>query len=954
MRKIALLLVSMLSFVALGAGWEVGMKINGDCLITKDGVAVGEIKGCVFRPVWRAQGFTGFYDKQQDDGIVTVENRSDNDAEGVLALRIAYRQEGAKTLVLEYSFTPSHDMRAHSINSNVTLGTEFLGGKAYKMADGTGGIFPVSYEDKTHIARTQTESLSIESTLGTFQLRTEPTNTVLIQDNRTWKNEIFEFRMSCKPDNEQISGENVYDWKGGKTYKVSVSLEFPEAFAFERDKPVVMAADDTWIPLTHILEIEAGSALDFTDVVKLDAPAGKHGWTKAVGQNFEFSGLPSRVQRFYGVNFCMGAHILTKEECDRVADRLARFGYNTVRFHHHENPIIAQKATDSSDLDPKRLDAIDYLFAALKKRGIYITTDVYVSRNVRASEIYPGEEGMIEMNEFKQLCAINANAMASWKRFAKAYLGHKNPYTGMTLAEDPALNLICMVNEGVIGSVAGTAFRDRCEAQWIAAWNAWLAKEYPTVEERQEKLGITEYPVKALPSSSKPEQWTAYSRFRFDTHQAMYKEMTRFLREELKSGALFSDMNNSGRQLWAASTRGTFDYVDDHFYIDHPRFLVKAWRLPSTSPNKSVIKTGVIGGSNCAYIRHLDRPFTITEWNYCGPGPYRGIGGIATGCLAALQNWAGLWRFSYSHSPDMFSAKRAATYFDVVADPFAQLTDRATICLFLRGDIGEATKTVAMTLDRGWVDNKDAVEHNMWMKTDGFSLTTKVGTYVGPKGSRVPADVSFGMSPDAPQAKVHEAYQGDFNTIEGARRYEAVIKGQGLLPKDNRTDLERKIFQTPNKQFLMDGEENLMVLDTPMTAGGFAEVGKTISTGIGEFAVEGADATVWVSSVTSEPIRSSRRLLLNHVTELHNTGQEYGERARSTVLRWGGTPHLMKAGSVKVRLDVEKPNELTVYRLDMGGKRLGKVETRLEGGKLAFELNVKSADGAQMLYELIR
>ena len=106
--------------------------------------------------------------------------------------------------------------------------------------------------------------------------------------------------------------------------------------------------------------------------------------------------------------------------------------------------------------------------------------------------------------------------------------------------------------------------------------------------------------------------------------------------------------------------------------------------------------------------------------------------------------------------------------------------------------------------------------------------------------------------------------------------------------------------------------------------------------------------------MTSEPIRSSRRLLLNHVTELHNTGQEYGERARSTVLRWGGTPHLMKAGSVKVRLDVEKPNELTVYRLDMGGKRLGKVETRLEGGKLAFELNVKSADGAQMLYELIR
>ena len=39
---------------------------------------------------------------------------------------------------------------------------------------------------------------------------------------------------------------------------------------------------------------------------------------------------------------------------------------------------------------------------------------------------------MIEMDEFKQLCAINANAMASWKRFAKAIMAR--PYR-MALAE---------------------------------------------------------------------------------------------------------------------------------------------------------------------------------------------------------------------------------------------------------------------------------------------------------------------------------------------------------------------------------------------------------------------------------------------------------------------------------------------------------------------------------------
>ena len=94
----------------------------------------------------------------------------------------------------------------------------------------------------------------------------------------------------------------------------------------------------------------------------------------------------------------------------------------------------------------------------------------------------------------------------------------------------------------------------------------------------------------------------------------------------------------------------------------------------------------------------------------------------------------------------MFSAKRAASYFDVVADPFAQLTDRATICLFLRGDIGEATKTVAMT----WIADglttgrgrAQYVDEDRWLLDDE-------GRHSVAKGFCVPADVSFGMSPGA-------------------------------------------------------------------------------------------------------------------------------------------------------------------------------------------------------------
>ena len=174
--------------------------------------------------------------------------------------------------------------------------------------------------------------------------------------------------------------------------------------------------------------------------IALDGPAGKYGWTKAVGQNFEFENLPGKPQRFYGVNLCMAANILTHEQSDILADRLARFGYNTLRYHHHENRLIKNDPNDSTIIDPEKMDQFDYLFAALKKRGIYFTTDVYVSRDVRAAEIYPGEKGNIAMDEFKNLLPVNAKAMESWKAFARNFLGHVNPYTGMTLAEDPALN----------------------------------------------------------------------------------------------------------------------------------------------------------------------------------------------------------------------------------------------------------------------------------------------------------------------------------------------------------------------------------------------------------------------------------------------------------------------------------------------------------------------------------
>ena len=68
---------------------------------------------------------------------------------------------------------------------------------------------------------------------------------------------------------------------------------------------------------------------------------------------------------------------MEREWADRLVERLAADGFNAVRFHHQ----------DGTYTRPKRRDRLDYFIAALKKRGIYITTDLYVTYRPRATTI---------------------------------------------------------------------------------------------------------------------------------------------------------------------------------------------------------------------------------------------------------------------------------------------------------------------------------------------------------------------------------------------------------------------------------------------------------------------------------------------------------------------------------------------------------------------------------------
>lgn len=727
---------------------------------------------------------------------------------------------------------------------------------------------------------------------------------------------------------------------------------------------VTLAAGPDWIPLHAELDIEPGSALDFSAMGFSDAPAGKHGRVIARpdGQ-FAFADSPETPRRFYGVNLCFGAQYIEPAEADRLADRLERLGYNALRIHHYERDLTDGQSP-TTRLNPAKLEQFDRLMAALIKRGIYLTTDLYVSRSVPWREIGVDRDGRIPMDTFKILVPVHEGAFENWKQFARALLDHTNPHTGRRYADEPALAWLAMINEGNFGNF----YRDlRTIPEWTKAWNRWLAQHYTTrtalAQAWKQDLKDSEDPATgtvALPDNLRGEGPRPRDCIRFlsDTERDMVERMKKFLRDELRCDALISNASSWTYFVTDQAARNVYDYVDDHFYVDHPQFLEGSWRLPSRCPNTSPLAEGATGGRSKCFTRLADKPFTITEYNYSGPGRFRGVGGILTGALGALQGWGGIWRFAYSHSRSAIFIPSPMGYFDLASDPLSQAAERASLCLFLRGDLHPAPHSISIAMSEADLASPAARIPNLHPQWHWAGWVTRLGTRLARSpADPLPEDILFPLGWQTPASAWSAAHvQHDNPYAITDTRLTSLLRSRNIIGTDNPTDPARRLLRSETGEITIDGPNNKLILDTARTAGGYAPAGQTIAVpnaGV-QIAIQGSDATVWVSALDEKTIRDSRRLLVTHLTDLQNTGIRYREEARQTLLAWGGLPHLVRSGRAEVSVKITNAADMKVWALSTGGRRLLQVPVKKQGDIVLFIADVaaSSEHGALMLYEV--
>lgn len=820
--------------------------------------------------------------------------------------------EGQATFALEdgkvrtnWSIEAKRDFSGHGLILDVQLPIEKYAGGTF-TGDGKATALPVDPPESYGLAGGRFREMEFRNGAGKAWTVTSPEeHLVSVQDNRTWKMPFYGVRIIIGDDN----------LVAGQTYTADFTFSTTDGIDSLKSSIYRVERGANWIPIDDTTAIVPGSAIDFSTQPWLDAPAGKYGWVKAVGDHFEFEGKPGEPQRFYGVNLCFDANYMTAEEAEECVSRIARIGYNSIRIHHYEQ-ALCKGSEDGSTINPEQMAKLDNLLNACIKHGVYLTTDVFVSRAPTWKSLGEDKPGSPNISEYKDMCLFNDKAYESLCGFARQLLGHVNPATGRRWAEEPALGWIAFINEGNPGNYGFGIYR-RPEA--LAKWKAWLAekkKADPRFADVTEGFDNNCW-------LDDNRQTIAFTLFLADLGADFDKRFGAFLREELGCKALFTNMSCWFNPLVYQLNRTKYDYIDDHFYVDHPEFIVNDWSLPSKCGNANPVRTPTVGFQHVANHRLLDKPFTITEYNFCAPSAWRGVGGIMLGAEAALQDYDGVWRFDWGTGVEF--DWRPLAYFDACRDPLTRATERAALCLYMRRDMKPLKKTFALLAEPSKIRGDLArgprfdVKDTLW-----FGWYSKFGSFVG---DEEPAFADWvGRYPEVSEAK------DDY--------FQAIVDKNGLTPGDG--------------QMILDREKGVFGVVTPRTCGFSTEGGKA-SAGPLSADVSLAAAAVWASSLDDQPIATSKHLLVSHVTDVQDHGITFADDTRKVLLKWGWIPHVMERGKAEIALRLNGDATPVVHALKSDGSRWGQIPSEFKDGVLTFTADTAHKfDSATFMYEIVR
>ena len=843
----------------------------------------GEI--CAIRPGLSRKGWSSVNAADAVRGEPARGFVFDCGADGSVGSSVSCEPLTASSVRVRYDFHSDADLPIETLNVTIApAGALMAAGGSWTTDGGTPHSFPSARGDNyLGTVHARTLRLVFPPLAGRPDLLVDfgKPRQVFIADDRQWNN-AFAFRVDV------ATGALAR----GDAYALSFTLSTEDGSPITPcdDGPdVIKAREGEWISLPAALDVAPGTALDFSTLVpgSADAPAGKHGRVIATPDgHFAFEDSPGIPRRFYGPNLCFSASFLSEDEADALALRFRRIGYNSVRIHHYDNEwCLTRGSADGTTPNPDQFEALDRTVAVFLRHGLYLTFDLYAWRSIPLRELGIDRDGKSSLDEFKLLCLVSPEARENWKRFVRAFLTHRNPHTGRTYAEEPGIGWLCLVNEG--NPANSTEGHKRIPA-FAERWRKWLAGRRAT------DPAYAEIP-ETIPDSvgGKSLHTAAYAQFLDDLEEDLARDMASFVRDELGCRALLTNSNGWRSPLPNLRYRArSLDYIDEHYYVDHPKAYGNGWNPPSGLDGDDPFFNRDLGITYVLYNRVFGKPFTVSEYNYCFPGRNRGAGGMILGAMAALQDWSAVWRFTFADKRDVLFAPDATRYMNIGSDPAALASERAAVALFLRGDFEPLGDMLALRIP---ADSPGAAE--MHPEAPGADPRHWKDAAWSAR-----AGVCVGTEPPAPGPGSNIlVFEGAY---PDARPDRFRASAMPLGGPDSRTEIR-----------------------------------------------PGTDASVALVSLDGEPLQSSRRILVLHIPEIQNSGTAFADKTHRTLTKWGELPHLVRVH----RVDISIPGSgdgLRVFALHMDGTRAAEIPVnRQDPDGISF---LADSSRATLYYEIVR
>jgi len=561
-----------------------------------------------------------------------------------------------------------------------------------------------------------------------------------------------------------------------------------------------------------------------------EKPAGTHGFVKAIDDGLQFNdGTPAR---FFGTNvqasslFVKDKHLITQH-----AQRIAKLGFNLVRLHHHDSfwvrPSLISKGDTTQEINTSALDSYFWWVKSLRDEGIYVWIDLQVQRPWRKGDKIPGWESDLEpkskngMNVAKGFIYLNKRMQQLTKKFNKELLTRINPYTKLTLKDDPAVMGFMITNENDITQHYGNSF---LKTKGHPYHQSLFDDEVKTFAK---KFG--------LPANKVAETWKpGPAKYLLNDLEARFnKDMINYLHElGVKVPITTTSLWGRNSALYSLPALTTGDIVDAHGYAEGG--VLKKSPLQK-DPNYDPNFLHMIGQGHVA-----NKPFAITEYNvgkrFDLDNAY--IPAVMVSAMAAFQSWDAIMLFGYSN--DRLKGGRASPWSSYM-HPAIMGVIPAMALLYREGHVSPAKKTIILA-----PGNNELFE-NLSSKTSVLLRTTLEQHRMVismPESKILPWLIPSKIAKDANVIR-------DFNKNILPENQDYIVSDTGELKRNWRTGI--MTINTAKSQLVMGriGGRVIKLNDITVNA-------------------ETSEAAVIFTSLDQKSIKSSKRILVSAVAKVAN------------------------------------------------------------------------------------